>query len=72
MLARFVGGTWDGRSEVVARAPRLYMVAVRPTTARAIDFLNLDYKAEYKTERYRRTAFDRETETATYEYEGNE
>ncbi len=73
MRALFVGGSQDGKSRFITAGARYYMVPVWPTTATAEDFLNLDYKDECcKVERYKRTAFDRETFTVTYTFDGEE
>jgi hypothetical protein len=73
MIARFVGGLHDGETLTVFGAPRYYHFPVPLVTGSVDDFLNLDYKAEsHRSERYRRTAYDSETNTATYTYERTE
>lgn len=72
MIARFVGGTEDGTTRVIPHGSRYYLVPLPPTTGSIEDFLNLDYEPEYKTQFYRRTAYDHDTHTATYTYERTE
>jgi len=69
MMARFVGGVANGERRFVVHATRRYCFPVAPKSASLEDYLNLDYKPEYKTDLYRRVWYDSEYDEAVYLYE---
>jgi hypothetical protein len=72
MMALFVGGSADGETRLLSRVARHVLIPVPPQTARLEDYLNLDYRPEYKTDRYRCVWYDNENDEGVYLHERTE